>query len=128
MVQENEQLGMLEDKTIIQEIWTGGHIIGNNEGGHGGLRALNGFPQNSSINRGSFAQFQGRMHDYIDVFDLNTFVQLSYDNNNLVSNGIDYGVRLNNNNSNDVRGRIIDYDLIDVTSTGNDWYNIYFNN
>jgi hypothetical protein len=41
-----------------------GHIVGKQLGGSGGKK--NVFPQNTNLNRGQFAQFEGRVADMVD--------------------------------------------------------------
>jgi len=47
-----------------------GHILANRLGGYGNL-PVNIFPQNAGMNRGTYAQFEGKIYDY-----MNTGVQL----------------------------------------------------
>ena len=60
-----------------------GHILANRLGGYGNL-PVNIFPQNSSMNRGSYAQFEGEIYDC--MLETNGLAYLSwdflYENNN----------------------------------------------
>ena len=53
---------LLEDDG--QEDCDAGHILANRLGGYGNI-PTNIFPQNSSINRGTYAQFEGNIYDCI---------------------------------------------------------------
>lgn len=53
---------MLEDDG--EEVCDAGHILANRLGGYGNI-PTNLFPQKSSINRGSYAQFEGDIYDCI---------------------------------------------------------------
>ncbi|MDO4727169.1 MAG: DNA/RNA non-specific endonuclease, partial [Porphyromonadaceae bacterium] len=53
-----------------------GHMIGKQLGGSGGKK--NVFPQDFHVNRGEFAQFEGRVADFIDIHG-SANVQLNFE-------------------------------------------------
>tara|TARA_B100001093_G_scaffold185108_3_gene177922 strand:+ start:18319 stop:18879 length:561 start_codon:yes stop_codon:yes gene_type:complete len=65
---------MLEDDG--QNDCDAGHILANRLGGYGNL-PVNIFPQNSSMNRGTYAQFEGEIYDC--MLETNGLAYLSWD-------------------------------------------------
>ena len=55
-----------------------GHIIGKQFGGSGGKQNI--FPQDFHVNRGSFAQFEGQVADFVDLHGSSKItVEFEYD-------------------------------------------------
>lgn len=55
-----------------------GHIIGKQLGGSGGKQNI--FPQDFHVNRGSFAQFEGQVADFVDLHgSAKVTVEFEYD-------------------------------------------------
>jgi len=68
-----------------------GHIVGNNEGGGGGLPDRNGFPQNRGVNRGQFRDYQASINSLVTpTNNVHTYTQLVYANGGGMPTSVNY--------------------------------------